>query len=218
MKLQLQRFILPLLLLAFPACVRASDPAIERTKTTTATYAAYAWGVSRSATGESDDGWSAEIHSGDWHRMEASHTRVIANCRTHVGGVYDVASGKISDSPNAWLGACGIYSLPDIRSVELIDSIASLWGKLDLLKVSDPRFTRFYAISAEGIIVRSNWISADRAPLPCIQLEPIAILSSVPTGEIFTRSSLTASVVADQYKVGPSREDVVGLSGKRCGH
>ena len=214
----MRRIIFPLLLLTFSACVRASDPVIERTKTTTATYASYAWGVSRSETGEPDDGWSAEIHSGDWHRMEASHTRVIANCRTHVGWVYDVASGTISDSSNAWLGACGIYSPPDIRAVELIDSIASTWGKLDLLKVSDPRFTRFYAVSVEGAIVRSNWIAADGAPLPCIQIEPIAILSSLPTGEIFTRSSLTSSVVADKYKVGPSREGVAGLSGTRCGH
>ena len=161
--MRLQRFILPLFLLAFPACIRASDPAIERTKTTRATYAAYAWGVSRSETGEHGDGWSAEIHSGDWHRMEASHTRVIANCRTHVGWVYDVASGKISDSPNAWLGACGVYSPPDIRAVESIESVASPWGRLDLLKVSDPRFTRFYAISEEGVIVRSNWIAANAA-------------------------------------------------------
>lgn len=192
------------------------ETVITRTKTTTVTYAAYDWMIERDAEGAANDGWAAELHAGDWHRGENAVMRTLANCRTHEGWVHNVASGETWADDTLWLGACGISTAAQILSVDRLPGATGKSGALDVIKVTDRQRVRYYQVDARGVIWRNNWTAANGSPAPCLQAEPIARLSVLPPGDIFTRASLTRSVVAERYRTAPKELPATGLSGKSC--
>ena len=190
---------------------------LDRTKTTTATFASYDWMTGRDEKGLGSGMWVAEFHSGDWYRGESAVVRVIVNCRTHEGYSFNVASGELRRDDTLYAGDCGIATGGSIESVERLPTIAkSAFGTLDVIKVTDASRVRYYQVDKRGVIIRSNWTARDGSAYPCVQAEPIARLTTLPAGEIFTKASLATSVVAAQFRRPPSAFPAQALSGKPC--
>jgi hypothetical protein len=214
-------FRLPLAMLGAVLLIGAAgedDPeaVLLRTKETTATYAAYAWHVERDDEGAALDSAIAEFHSGDWHRVDGPKYRLLANCKTHVGYVYDVATGETGANDRVYLGACGIATDEQILSVDRLPFAVGKYGTLDVIRVTSRTLIRYYAIDQRGVIIRSQWTAANGSPAPCTQTEPIAILAKLPPGEIFSKASLARSVIAERYRKPPRDLPASGLSGKNC--
>lgn len=206
-----------LLLTAAQAADDSGEALIQRTKTTTATYSLYSWMVQRDDEGEPNDTWAAEFNSGDWHRVEGDKFRVIANCRTHEGHIYDVAAGTTQESDTAWVGACGVATGAQILSVDRVASIPSKYGPLSVVRITQKGWVRLYAIDANGVLVRAQWSASNGSPAPCIQSEPIAVLTSLPRKDMFTTASLAVPAVPPRYQVRPKDFPTAGLAGKACG-
>ncbi len=192
-------------------------PVVQRTKTTRATYTAYEWNVVRDDEGNPQDGWAAEFHSGDLHRLEIAGARIVANCRTHEGHIYDVKAGETQDSDTIWLTACGIDTTDQIVAVDRLAPIADKSGPLDVIRIKGGAWVRFYAIDRNGVIVRSNRIAANGSPSPCVQNRAVAILPTLPARDLFTRASLAKSFVPERYRQPPATPPLPGLGGAHCG-
>lgn len=191
---------------------------LARTKTTSATYASYGWMTSRDGSGSNEDSWASEFHSGDWHRIENRWRHVLANCRTHDLFEYEVATGELKRGKDADSSACGITLDGGIDSVVRLASVKSnLYGKLDAIRVTDERRVRRYQVDTRGILVRVDWRARDGSQFPCLDQEPIAILPTLPSKNIFTEKSLAKTVTPEAYQTRPSKMSETAPSGKRCG-
>ena len=189
---------------------------VERTRTTTATYAVYLWGGSIDRAGKIEDHWSAEFHAGDWHRMEGPDSRVVANCRTRIGYVYDVKTGMTAAAPNAYRGACGIFDPGNVTSTERLSGFGDKQRSLDFVILSDPNFVRRYVIDNRGAILESLWSAADGTTRPCIWTKALADEDTLPSTNMFTDASLTQSFVPAKYLVRPTGFDEQRLFGVTC--
>lgn len=192
------------------------EAVLMRTKTTQATYTAYEWNAARDEEGNPSGEWAAEFHSGDWHRLEVPRVRIVANCRTHEGYSYDVKSNTSRASDTAWLGACGIDTAGQIIAVDRMPSIQGKNGRLDVIRIKGTPWLRYYAVDRNGVIVQSNRVAPNGSPAPCLQNRAVAILSSLPTKDMFSRASLARSFVPDRYRQPPKGPPPPGLAGTRC--
>jgi len=123
----------------------------------------------------------------------------------------------VSRDDTLYVGDCGISTGGSIESVARLPSIAfSPFGPLDAIKVTDATRVRYYQVDKRGVIMRANWTARDGSAYPCVQTEPIARLTTLPPGDIFSKASLGSSVVAAQYRHPPPNFPAQALSGKRC--
>ena len=209
------------LIACLPGCANATDGGAEAianlTRTTISTYAAYEWGGAVNENGSTEEHWTAEFHSGDWHRMEGPNMRVVANCRTHVGFFYDVTKNESTDAPNAYRGACGIYASPDGTSAIRLPSVESASGRLDRIQITDQKFVRDYAVTSSGVIMASDWNPKSGLQFPCIRSRTVAVVDKLPEGVIFSRQSLALQVTPQKYVLRPVNPKLILLSGKPCG-
>jgi len=190
---------------------------LQRTKTTTATYASYGWLYQLDDEGNRTDTWALELHRGDWYRGEGIKIRTLVNCRTHAGWLYDIASDTLSRNDEIWIGACGIFSGGQITAVDLLAPVNDRrFGRLEVLRVTDQRNLRYYAIDRRGVIIRSAWAAANGSPAPCIQQEPIAILQKLPGDPLFVPEDLKRSLVPERYRSAPNTVRPLALSGRHC--
>jgi hypothetical protein len=190
---------------------------LDRTKTTTATFAAYDWMTGRDEKGRGNDMWVAEFRSGGMYRAETAYVRVVIDCRTHEGYSLNVQTSEVSRDDTLYTGDCGISTSGTIESVARLPSINdSRFGPLDAIKVIDATRIRYYQVDRRGAIIRANWTARDGATYPCVQTEPIARLDVLPSGDIFSKASLTSSFVATQYRRPPPSYPAAALSGKPC--
>jgi hypothetical protein len=194
-----------------------AEAVVDRTRYTTATYAVYLWGSAVGEDGKAEEHWSAEFHSGDWHRMDGPNMRVIANCRTHVGYFHDVATGETTNAPNAYRGSCGIYDAPNVINVALLPQITGGGQRLDQVEVTDAKFVRLYAIDQRGVIVGSDWMATNGSAAPCIKTRALAVLSTLPEADIFSKESIGKSIVPSRYQSAPRSVPELELSGRKCG-
>ncbi len=199
---------------------QGEDPAwsvVQRTKATKATYAAYQWNTIRDDEGNPSGEWAAEFHSGDMHRLEIAEVRIVANCRTHQGWLYDVKAGETQDSDTVWLTACGIDTTDQITAVDLLPQLGGKGGPFDVVKITGGPWIRYYAVDRNGVIVRSNRVAANGSPSPCLQNRALAILPALPARDMFTRASLARSFVPERYRQAPKDPPPPGLAGTHCG-
>lgn len=190
---------------------------IQRTKTTNATFSSYQWATIRDEQGKNLDGWTADFRSGDWERLEVAQVRVVANCRTHEGYYYDVASGETKTSDDIWLTACGIDTSEPIIATDRLPSIQGSDGPLDLVRIKTAVWIRYYAIDRNGVIVRMSRVAANGASMPCVQNNAVAILKTLPSKDMFSRESLTQSFTPERYRQPPKGPTPPGLMAGRCG-
>jgi len=171
----------------------------------------------RDDTGHGEEMWVAEFHSGDLYRGESAYLRVVINCRTHEGYSLNVQTGEVRRDDTLYVGDCGISTSGSIELVARLPSVADgPYGPLDVIKVIDATRVRYYQVDQRGVIMRANWTARDGSAYPCVQTEPVARLTTLPTGDIFSKASLGSSVVAAQYRRPPPNFPAAALSGKRC--
>ena len=209
------RFAIVAIALTCGATDDGARAVLSRTKNTNATYASYQWMVQRDENGGDHDGWAAEFHRGDWHRIENQWRRAVANCRTHKGFILEVATGEIQrlDASNV----CGVDDTVPITSVVRLPSIpASGYGALDVIRVIDEHRVRSYQVDRRGALVWVNWSPRDGLLYPCLTQESAAILTTLRADDIFTRKSLAVAATPSRYQQRPMHFAVNGLPGIRC--
>ena len=176
----------------------------DRTKTTTATYAAYQWYWVRTDDGSPHGGWGAEFHKGKLHRVELPWQRIVADCEAGTGTMFDVTQGTISRGPEHARSACGIDSNEPILGLKWLDRVDGPFGEADRIAVHDARQERIYAVSDSGVLVAAEIFPAAPDARFCLQNEVMAVDLTLPEGDIFSEESLAGSIVPDRYRQAPA--------------
>jgi hypothetical protein len=176
---------------------------VDRTKTTRKTYALYS--AIKAPPDNGGDGWTAEFHSGDLHRVETPTVRVIANCKAQTGVAMLIETGAIHTDPKLALTACGIDTRPKLISAEYWGKIQTPLGLIDRVRLVDADRIRTYDINDDGVILHEVIVknSPDRRPL--VEANAIAVEGELPEQDIFSQASLNRSVVPEKYKVNGAR-------------
>jgi hypothetical protein len=173
--------------------------AIERSQQTTATYSLYSWNDVPDGQGI-EDGWSAEFHSGDLHRVESPMSRSVADCKKRTGTNLNLKTGKIISNHTVSNAACGINTNFQFRAVEWLGRHKTTFGDADRVRITDDNSILTYDVLDNGVLVST--IVVDRQGKPLVTNSPIALLATVPEG-IFSEESLQLSVVPEKYRKPP---------------
>ncbi len=188
---------------AWAAFDQRADQAIMRSRTTTATYALYAWNHVTPADENPREEWAAEFHKGTLHRVETPRTRLVADCAAVMGTYFDVETGETGTNAQVARVACGISAARPIRSAEWIARVSSRFGPIDRIRVTDDKVIRTYDVADNGALVSGTISDLDGT----LRLDNFALdlVSTLPSEDIFSKESLQRSVVPDQYKQRPAR-------------
>jgi hypothetical protein len=193
--------------LSTAAISAAFDPranqVIDKTRTTTATYSIYNWSRVTPPDGNATEGWAAEFHKGNLHRVETPHVRIIADCAAVMGTYRNVDTGETGTNAQVARVACGIAAAVPIHSTEWVARVNSRFGALDRIRVTDERNIRTYDVAGNGAIVNGSIADSDGT----MRLDGVgtALLPTLPEEDIFSTESLQQSVVPEQYKQRPKR-------------
>ncbi|PVM84075.1 hypothetical protein DDF62_24060 [Caulobacter radicis] len=190
-----------------PPAKPASDPrvdaVIERSRTTRATYAVYAWvRVERPNEGAMEE-WSTEFHSGDKHRVETPADRVVADCATGTGKTLTIATGEILAGPEYARAACGVNSNRPILEKAYVGSRGTPTGRVDRIRLTDAGLIRIYDIDQNGVIVGTTFKLRHENNRTVLSMLKVVVEGDLPATDIFDHASLQRSVVPDRYKVAP---------------
>ena len=204
-------------LLAGSAADDGAQSVLDRSRTTTETYAAYDWMVERDLEGANGDAWTAEYHRGHWHRVENPWRRVISNCETGETYSYEVSSGLIEQWTDRTNAVCGISDRTGIKSVVRLPGLTDpVFGPLDVISVSDARLTRVYQVNPKGALIRIDWAATDGSRYPCFIQHPVAYSAELPAEDIFSQASLSQTVTPENYREAPKSVPPNGPSGNQC--
>jgi hypothetical protein len=92
---------------------------------------------------------------------------------------------------------------------------ASRYGPLDRLRIVDEDNERIYLVDARGVLVGAEIFSL--RGVNCVQSQPLAVLATIPEGDIFSPESLERSVVSEAYRRAPAQIDTrLWSRGRRC--
>lgn len=194
---------------AVPPSSSSDDPEraariIAGTKTTSATYARYAWNKITPPGRPPTETWAAEFNEGPLHRVETPAARLVANCVEQSGTAYSVTSEKTFSGAAVAGTACGIDSNRPVISVRYIGPVVDRLGRADRVEVTDPERIRTYDVTSDGIIIRT--VIALNTPEKPVVLdeETEALMRTLPGQSIFDAASLRVSVVPDAFKKPPA--------------
>ena len=186
-----------------------------RTRNASGTYALYHWNeVAYTATSGRSE-WSAEFHSGTHHRVETPLVRIVADCSSLSGFVYDVEKQVTTAEKAVGVAACGINLGRLPLELTYVRDQTTAYGRVDVIRLLDESDERFYAVDETGTLIASEYWSRDQRR-PCLQATTSALLRTLPDGDIFSEKSLARSVVPEEYKKMPSELASPQLSGKIC--
>jgi len=184
-----------------------SDRALSvliRTKTTSATYARYAWNKITPPDKATTEGWSAEFNDGPMHRVETPRDRLIANCVERSGAAYSVSTGQTFSGPGVAGTACGINTNKQITSIRYVGRVVDRVGEADRVEVTDADNIRTYDVTRDGILIRTVFaLNTPEKPI-VLDEETVAVLRELPRQNMFDATSLSQSVVPDAYKKPPA--------------
>jgi hypothetical protein len=211
--------VIALAILAAPACSKDSidtkaAEAVERSRSTQDTYSLYLWNRVRAESGEYDEEWSAEFHSGGKHRVETPRDRIVADCNTREATHLHVPSGTINHGSRIANAACGINANDEVSSLEYIGAIESPFGPVDRVRIVDEEFVRVYDVAANGALVSGSYY--DKAGEPVIQTVAVAMTDDA-LPDLFTEQSLRRSAVPDEYRIAPAAQASTRASSPRSG-
>lgn len=186
-----------------------------RTRHVSVTYVVYQWNevADTSTVGRSE--WAAEFHAGTMHRVETPTVRVVADCSTLAGFMYDVAKRQITADPAAGAYACGVNLDRTPRVVEFIKQAPSNYGVLDVVHVVDDRDDRFYGVTAAGVIITTDYASIENDG-HCLHGITVALTAKLPQDDLFSEASLSETAVPEQYRTAPHLDPEPGYNGKIC--
>ena len=183
---------------------RAID-VLERTRTTQATYVVYTKDYVTIPGEEPFEGWSAEFHSGDLHRVDSSAARLIANCRERTGWGIQLKTGERFEGSRVANAACGINSNFELASAEWLGVIETPFGVADRVRVTDEHNVRTYDVLKNGAILRAVYAAKDGSQNVQVRQETLAVSDEVANLRVFDPATLDQSFVPDKYK-GSARD------------
>ncbi|MBO9708638.1 MAG: hypothetical protein J7521_10525 [Caulobacter sp.] len=177
---------------------------VDRSKSTTATYAMYSWNdIIRDGAPAQE--WGAEFHSGDFHRVETQHDRLVADCVANTGVARNVDTGQVYRGPQIARAACGINTNKPFLEAQSLGAVQTPFGPADRVRLVDPDNVRTYDISPQGVILASTFEGKGSAKARAWSLKAraVAVLDALPDPEMFDEASLEKSYVPDRFKVAP---------------
>ena len=178
---------------------------IKRSKETTSTYALYVWNTIKQPGKPTTEEWSAEFHSGFLHRVETPRDRVIANCLAMTGTWMSVTTGEKFSGASVAQSACGIDSNNQIVDAAYLGRFAGDYSMVDRIRLVDQSNIRTYDVSDEGIIMRTSYSAKGGETDRGLSSFARQVDHSLPSEDIFSEASLTASAVPDAYQKAPVR-------------
>ena len=207
--MQAKRVVIGGLALVYTACSPAAeanfDPkakaVIERSQRTTASYAQFAWNDVPD-DGEIKDGWSAEFHRGNLHRVETPFVRVIADCKEMIGTRLSVLTGEKITDPSVAKAACGINANFQIHSAKWLGRHETKFGMAE--RVTAEESIRTYEVLDSGALVTSVYQGHDGRQL--VNNWSLAISPSAPS-DIFSELSLERTAVPAEFRRAPDTKE-----------
>lgn len=196
-------------LVAFGAACSASEPnpeakaeaAIERSRSTDATYSLYLWNRLTPPGRSAIEEWSAEFHQGSLHRVETPRDRIVANCKTLEGWHLDIRSGSVSKGESVARAACGIHANSAILRKTYEGRLDTDFGASEHLTIYDPGHVRTYLVADNGALLGAT-ISDLRGTL-LLENWAVELVDTVRPG-IFSPESLNLSAVPDEFRRDPA--------------
>lgn len=183
---------------------------LARTKATQATYAAYFWNrITLPLPDQAPvEEWSAEFHQGDLHRVETPRDRVLADCRNGTGWALSLVTGALNHGPQVAAAACGINTNAIVAKLTLLGPVSTPFGPAEQVRVVDNEHIRDYAVSADGILLKTTYAQNDAAGRPVLTARAFRVdrtlpESAGPDGAMFDPASLTRSFVAEEMRRKP---------------
>ncbi|PLR26583.1 hypothetical protein SGCZBJ_09600 [Caulobacter zeae] len=179
------------------------DAVLERSRTTRATYAAYAWVNVERPNEDPTVEWSAEFHSGDKHRVETPADRIVADCAAGTGKIFNIASGEVREGPEYARSACGVNSNNELLEKAHVGARQTPTGPVDRIRVADAELVRIYDIDQNGVILGTTFKLKSENNKTVLSVLKTVVEGDLPAPDIFDEASLQRSVVPDRYKVAP---------------
>lgn len=176
---------------------------VQRSKTTTATYALYIWNRIKLPGREPIEEWSAEFNSGDLHRVETPRDRVVADCRAKTGAALSLITGKVTRGPEVAASACGIDTEKKFLRLEMFGRFLTSFGNADRVRIVDLDNIRTYDISDDGIILRTTYQESTEDHPVVLEAEAAGLARELPATDMFSELSLGSSLVPDSFKIAP---------------
>jgi len=176
---------------------------VERSKSTRVTYSMYSWNRISLPGEEPIEEWAAEFHSGAMHRVETPNDRVIADCDAGTGIHRSLVSGETVEGREVALTACGIDTNSPFVEAGWIKRVKTRFGNADRVRLVDAENVRHYDVSDQGVLVGATIASRERSDELLLNMETIAVLDTLPAGDLFDRESLERSFVPEHYKRKP---------------
>jgi hypothetical protein len=176
---------------------------ISKTRTTQAVYSLYLWNRITPPDLAPTEDWSAEFHSKNMHRVETPLHRIIADCKLMTGTWLDVAKGEFTSNETVAKAACGIDANPKVLSARRTGTVVTPFGKAEGIEISDPFQIRTYAISANGALLAATISGNDKTRMLWLDNRATHFETKLPNHDIFSKSSLSRSVVAEKYRKPP---------------
>jgi hypothetical protein len=198
------------LALATSACGQAPLPkdvqaVIDRSHDSRANYAVISRVDVVHSGGRSNE-VNAEFQQGAMHRVEVPTRRVLANCDTGEGAVYDVANARFVDEPGNVKGACGVAVAADtIVSARMLPPLSGSFGRADRIELTGAKFVRHYAVTPDGIIVSSDYLPQDGDADFSIKTISSVVKRGPQSAAMFTRDSLTRDFASEALAASASR-------------
>jgi hypothetical protein len=206
----IMKAVLPLALsgAATASCTPAENPAvrsvIERSKTTTATYALYQWTRLTPPNTPASEEWAAEFNSGTLHRVETPRDRVIADCRAKTGAALSLATGEIIRGERVANAACGINTDKQFLDMASLGQVARPYGKADRVRVTDVDNVRTYDVTDDGVLVHASYQNNEGKRPIVLDSEATGLERALPAADMFSEASLRTSFVPAPYRSAPA--------------
>jgi hypothetical protein len=208
----LKAMMLPLAVMAGAtmSCAPAGsgdDPAvrrvIERSKTTTMTYALYQWTRLTPLDAPASEKWAAEFNSGTLHRVETPNARLIADCREKTGAYLFLTTGEIIRGEKVAEAACGINTAKPFLGMQALGRVTTPYGKADRVRVIDADDIRTYDVTDDGVLVQAAYQNnSGKRPIVLVS-EAAGLEHTLPSGDMFSEASLRSSFVPARYRTAP---------------
>lgn len=183
------------LALGTSACGQAPLPkdvqaVIDRSHNSRANYAVILK-VEADYSGAHSSELNAEFQQGAMHRVEVPTRRVLANCDTGEGSVYDVPNARYIDDANSAKAACGIFMGGDpVTSAKMLPPVSGPYGRADRIELTSKSFTRHYSVTPDGIIVADDYIPNSSDVRFSTRTVGAIVKRGPQPAEMFTRESL----------------------------
>ncbi|MDQ4086841.1 MAG: hypothetical protein M3177_02320 [Pseudomonadota bacterium] len=177
---------------------------LERTKLTRTSYSLFVW-IRTTPLHGAPDGWAAEFHSGDLHRVETPTTRVVADCRANTGIAVALDTGETVEGPSVASVACGINTNRIFSAAEYRGTVQTRFGPADRVRLVDDEMIREYDVSADGVLLATRFFANRGGEPEILNAETVALLREPPEPGMFDRESLARSYVPEEYRQPPRR-------------